>query len=300
MTRGVLFDRDTGERLARMLRGYERAGGTPQVAQPPGRRGVNESPLIDKGRLCVVVDAGPDGEEDYKDARYWVQTGYIKSDDGKPTELPFVTQRPGDLDRRNHIVTATNLAEVALNDEGDGFVSIGHSLPVGTPVFLFRRPDSSTPVAQRWLFWRATIANIVQVRVLNVRKDYLEVTPVPLDPDKPNGDQIFNIAKPWLLRRRPYDGQGKIVRDGISYTYQSNFERTASRGEGEELEEEKQVIIPQYWVGEGGIQNPDGDILYAGGPPDGLNLDEKDKDKGIELIDLNLDGRAWAQKCEDE
>lgn len=61
------------------------------------------------------------------------------------------------------------------------------------------------------------------------------------------GDTDVPVAKPYLCRRSPFDGQ---TRDGISYEYSSHVRRTASVGEGEEEEIEVQVLTPLYVAGD--------------------------------------------------
>ncbi len=89
------------------------------------------------------------------------------------------------------------------------------------------------------------------------------------------GVQLINIALPYLLRRTPFDGQ---TRDGVSYTYTSNVERSASDG----VDNETQVIVPGY---------VDNDEIWATGTNviiGGVGV------AGVVWLDLNLDGRAWA------
>jgi hypothetical protein len=82
------------------------------------------------------------------------------------------------------------------------------------------------------------------------------------------------IAKPYLLRRTPFDG---FARAGVSYVYVSDAARTATAG----TESETQVVVPAYEVG---------DVVYAAkGVAGGVGV-------SAEWLDLNCDGRAWAKE----
>lgn len=289
MTAGVSFDRDTAERLARMLKSFERSGGL-NPNDLIGQRGndLRADSADSKPVLGVIV--APDGEDDYNDARYWVATARITTDDNDPTSVPFAEARTGDVPR-SRTVTAVNLAELAINSDGDGFNSTGHGLRIGSVVLMYRIPDSSRPrPIRRYVFASGGSAGGVgQYRITRVRRDYLEVVPWPLDPSRPGDEQIVLIAKPWLLRRRPFDGQ---TRNGISYNYTANTARTASR----DGIEENQIIIPAYTESLD-ANDPDGDIIYATSAQ-ALALDAADEDKGITLLDINADGRYWARVYE--
>jgi hypothetical protein len=89
------------------------------------------------------------------------------------------------------------------------------------------------------------------------------------------------IAKPFRLRRDPFDQQTIVFDDyTASFSYTNNTKRTSTiDGVAEE-----QVVVPHY--------KPDLDIIYAI-DCDGLAITTND-DEPISMIDLNLDGRAWA------
>lgn len=90
------------------------------------------------------------------------------------------------------------------------------------------------------------------------------------------GDDDVLIAKPWLLRRTPFDGR---LRGSIRYTYQTPIHREARIGNNSE----DQIIIPAYRID---------DLIYASKAIVG----------GTSVIweDVPLDwlawtdGRAWA------
>lgn len=87
------------------------------------------------------------------------------------------------------------------------------------------------------------------------------------------GGEDVLVAKPYLLRRSPFDGQ---TRDGISYAYTSHFERTATLDE----ETEDQVIVPSY---------VEDDLIYGIS-----NIEGGTNVTNAEFLDINADGRAWA------
>lgn len=84
------------------------------------------------------------------------------------------------------------------------------------------------------------------------------------------------IAKPYLLRRTPFDGK---ARAGITYTYTSANTRTADDGN----ETEDQVIVPSYEAF---------DLIHVMLPVIDVISFAVLKPHGI---DMNLDGRAWAK-----
>ena len=97
------------------------------------------------------------------------------------------------------------------------------------------------------------------------------------------GESAIKIAKPYMLRRTPFDE--KTVH-GITYTYLTNIRRLAVY----DTEEEYQVIVPSYGVG---------DMIYALSianaylkDPGGTTL------TGTTWLDLNVCGRAWAEESE--
>lgn len=92
-----------------------------------------------------------------------------------------------------------------------------------------------------------------------------------------NAMTSVTIAKPWLLRRTPFDGK---TRNGITYTYSSATLRVATDGAANET----QLITPIYVVG---------DIIYASnGIIGGTSLAD------VTWLEDNRDARAWAQIAE--
>ena len=107
------------------------------------------------------------------------------------------------------------------------------------------------------------------------------------------GPGVVHVAKPYLLRRTPFDGKR---RDGIEFTYTSNTERKATRKtppppEGQEEPTETQRIIPKY------VAN---DVIAAvtqvlDGSDELRTTTGGDERIHTSLVDLNLDGRYWAK-----
>lgn len=94
------------------------------------------------------------------------------------------------------------------------------------------------------------------------------------------------IAKPYYLRYSR--SQVTVDTITINYTYDAidspNAQRVASSG----FATQKEIIIPRYKVG---------DIIYAVRFPEGLSAtDDLALESNTHLLDLNVDGRAWARK----
>lgn len=92
------------------------------------------------------------------------------------------------------------------------------------------------------------------------------------------GTQVV-IYKPWLLRRTPFDGKTRVLQTDripptitVSYVYSSPSKRTKSAGDIAET----QYITPAYTID---------DLIYAV-PCDQL---------AGSYLDINADGRAWAE-----
>jgi len=100
--------------------------------------------------------------------------------------------------------------------------------------------------------------------------------------DTETGESV-QIAKPIRLRRTGWHGQTVTLNDGNGASYQASFnylsavKRTVQIGSYIEY----QVIVPGY--------QPGVDIIFASISENGTGLD------GVDLIDLNTEGRAWAR-----
>lgn len=84
------------------------------------------------------------------------------------------------------------------------------------------------------------------------------------------------IAKPWLLRRTPFDGK---TRNGVTYTYTDAQNRTGDDGSQE-------AITPAYVAGDQIVAVKG----IAGGT--GVNL-ASPAPETVEWEDVNEDGRTW-------
>lgn len=59
--------------------------------------------------------------------------------------------------------------------------------------------------------------------------------------------EVFMVAKPWLARRTPFDGQ---TRDGVTYAYTADDRRIGTIGVPPDEETETQEVVPRYVVGD--------------------------------------------------
>lgn len=119
-------------------------------------------------------------------------------------------------------------------------------------------------------------------KVVEVKGDYLVCNAFN---GQVTGTQKITVAKPWLLRRSPFDGES---RDSITYTYSSDTERQADDGSNTE----DQVVVPSYVVD---------DEIYAEFDPEGgsgVTVTLPDNTEVAAMwLDTNRDGRAWAKKA---
>lgn len=106
------------------------------------------------------------------------------------------------------------------------------------------------------------------------------------------GTEIIQIAKPFTLRRKPFEG---FIWNDITYSFQSNIDRTANKtipGNPPREQTERQVIVPAYTVDQ---------TIYAAKEVVGGVGATYDDDDGVaqnaKWLDLNVDGRSWAKKA---
>ena len=101
--------------------------------------------------------------------------------------------------------------------------------------------------------------------------------------DGETAGSIIYVAKPYLLRQTPFDGE---TRNSISYVYTDANTRTASKAGESDITE---VITTSYQIG---------DIIYAMSPIAGglavtITID------GLPVnptwLDINVDGRVWSE-----
>lgn len=99
------------------------------VRSQPGR----PDPFGNTGQcLGTIMDHGPNDDDDYSNARYWVRIGRPKwgGYDNEQMEVQLLKDYGGDSEY-GKIITATNLAEV--DEDGNGT----HTMPDGIIVHLF-------------------------------------------------------------------------------------------------------------------------------------------------------------------
>jgi hypothetical protein len=101
------------------------------------------------------------------------------------------------------------------------------------------------------------------------------------------GTLSIPVAKPWLLRRTPFDGES---RDGITYTYGGSASREGV--DDDTSETETQLVVPSYVVG---------DVLFAIRTLRGTGVTWSPVagvTDPVLWLDLNIDARAWAKDSE--
>ncbi len=95
------------------------------------------------------------------------------------------------------------------------------------------------------------------------------------------GTVDVKVAKPYLLRRTPFDFDTVIYPNGqeIAYIYSEDYERLANDG----VDAEIQVMTPRYFVDE---ELTAISVLFGG-----TGVDE------CPWVDLNTAGRHWAKEA---
>ncbi|GAG50176.1 unnamed protein product, partial [marine sediment metagenome] len=127
-------------------------------------------------------------------------------------------------------------------------------------------------------------AIVQRFRVKSQSNDYLTCrTWNPLVDSGEEGSVNIKVAKPYLLRRTPFDGESITYGEQtIDYSYTSSHERHADDG----VDDEDQIIVPAYFV--------DDEILAVRNMAGGSGIDE------IIWEDINNAGRFWAAVAEEE
>lgn len=128
-------------------------------------------------------------------------------------------------------------------------------------------------------FSQALQRKIVQVEIAELptatgASDYFTAFILGVGGDGSTSGDTIKIAKPEQLRRTRYDGE---TYNGVAYAYSDNFTRTADGT--------TQTINPPYVVG---------DVIYAALQPAGGTDVVDENNKPVHWIDLNADGRHWA------
>jgi hypothetical protein len=94
------------------------------------------------------------------------------------------------------------------------------------------------------------------------------------------GTDAIKVARPYLLRRTPFDGAS---RGSISYVYVDDQQRTSSKSGEDDITE---YVTPNYLAA---------DVIYAIVNHRGGTGVVDDGSLAVGWVDLNVDGRAWAQ-----
>ena len=121
-------------------------------------------------------------------------------------------------------------------------------------------------------------SGVQQLKIVAQYDDYLAC--YPWDDVQGLGTTLVNVAKPWLLRRAPFDGTSG--RNGITYAYSNAYTRVATKGTSTETE----VITPSY--------QPN-DVIYAVSGATGFNFSVTIGGIAtpMQAVDQNADGRTW-------
>lgn len=126
----------------------------PGISQSPGVNGsvvISAPPPTQEWYTGVIVSAGPSGQSNYTDARYWVQFAYV-SNKASPSTDPLAIYPKTMPAAVTDIVTATNLAEVMATTSPGVLPTTGtHTLPANTPVMI-RQQVSPVDGQRRWMF----------------------------------------------------------------------------------------------------------------------------------------------------
>ena len=88
-------------------------------------------------------------------------------------------------------------------------------------------------------------AQVFQGEIVGLESDYIIVVELRIyaGGGTIKGTALIPVAKPWFLRRTPFDGQS---RDGVSYTYTNDQQRTAIIGPDTRVEH----VTPGYLIGD--------------------------------------------------
>jgi hypothetical protein len=131
-----------------------------------------------------------------------------------------------------------------------------------------------------------------QMIVKSVAADHLVCRRLEPDGRDNDGNDMYSegaldvcVLKPWTLRRTPFDGE---TIGGKTYEYQDNATRTVTEDE----ESENQAITPDYETD---------CVIFAAMTDVRGQLDPEDvyEPGRTVLVDVNVDGRAWAVYVEE-
>lgn len=130
-----------------------------------------------------------------------------------------------------------------------------------------------------WVVEAPPVSNAaLQLRVVALETDRLLCVSFV---DGVEGEEQIYVALPWWLRTNPHDGS---IRNGLEYAYESPSLRMVTREDAEDTRIQEESIVPSYTPG---------DIIYVLGVDHTDVLDPEDSE--LSLIDMNVDGRVWAE-----
>lgn len=144
----------------------------------------------------------------------------------------------------------------------------------------------------------ASPSDIKVFRIRQVKPDYLVCNGYSVTFDA-SGNATASIestdtliAKSYKLRTTPFNGQSV---GGVQYTYDlSLFPKGDTRTATFQQVSETQLVTPDYVIGFGGSYS--GDLILAIKNPQGGTGVKDSTNTEIEWLDLNCDGRVWAEK----
>lgn len=256
---------------------------------PAGMFNATPATISTPLRLGVIVDAGPEGEVDYTDHRYWVALAWCVNPDSDLTAAMEVEQVFEEA--LAHTITATNLVESE---------SETHGLALGTPVWI--HPFYDETANARYCFTVAGAAQRVkQFRVVRYGTDGDTLFCRAWDGREESGEGEL-VLLPHELRRSRYHGKSEQLYNAVSQQYVtvsyvagSHFLTRFAFIDAESYQEQ-QIMVPQYVDGgHGGSMGPT--IVTAvsrASVAGGLGqLPDTPEESRIEW--MAQDARAWAE-----
>lgn len=154
----------------------------------------------------------------------------------------------------------------------------------------FKIVSRESGLGMLWAYLRFPLDDDVQQFKVVGLNQADSITCVPWDGFVLGSVQV-EVAMPYTLRRTPFDGGSRL---GINFNYSTNSKRTATINPGTADEEEQvQEILPAY---DGPL-----DVIIARRNVIG-GVEVLDQLTGLPLnwVDINNDGRQWAESDEDE
>jgi hypothetical protein len=218
--------------------------------------------------IGVVVDAGPDGEADYTDERYWVRRSRIDGTDASvpiPTPAdpttPLTTSYWDDDNGDPVIVTATNLTENSLDKETSGiprYEKGPHAVPLGRRVVVWSDIDTANPNNTRYFFVCAPF-NVVLVKIVSETAGagkyngvilYAPTTDYSPYTDAVLADVGVDGVDCWVINTAELGQTGHaLTDDGANRSVYMGIVRPRSRGAGGYEDEDGNEVDPETLVG---------------------------------------------------